>query len=292
MNKNIDLTELLKDCPSGMELDCTIYDNVTLKSVSLDINGDYPISIETKCGFNTKLTKYGQNICIDDAKCVIFPKGKTTWKGFHRPFMDGDIIYVCDEYSDATFTYVAILKQIEKGGEIFSHCFYNYEEDYFNTNDFLYDCYNTRFATEEEKEKLFQAIKDNGYKWNSETKTLENLIVPKFKVGDIIRSKNGLQAYKITNVTPEYYSVKVQDHACVGILQVKDQDDWILIPNKLITEYKIYYTRDSTGEDHHLTFSTQEAMEGCLECMRETNKTCTTYLNIVCKKETVETLDL
>ena len=36
----------------------------------------------------------------------------------------------------------------------------------------------TYLATEEEKEKLLQAIKDNGYKWNAETKTLEKLGVP------------------------------------------------------------------------------------------------------------------
>ena len=34
----------------------------------------------------------------------------------------------------------------------------------------------------EEKQKLFDAIKENGYHWNSETKTLEKL--PKFKVED------------------------------------------------------------------------------------------------------------
>ena len=31
-------------------------------------------------------------------------------------------------------------------------------------------------ATEEEKQKLFQAIMDNGYAWNSETRTLDKLI--------------------------------------------------------------------------------------------------------------------
>ena len=91
MNKKLDLVQILKDCPKGMELDCTMYDNVTLKSVSSDTE-DYPIRIETKCGFSTKLTKYGQNVCVDDAKCVIFPKGKTTWEGFQRPFKDGDIV--------------------------------------------------------------------------------------------------------------------------------------------------------------------------------------------------------
>ena len=37
-----------------------------------------------------------------------------------------------------------------------------------------------RFATEEEKQKLFKAIKDNGYEWNAETKTLKKLVKPKF----------------------------------------------------------------------------------------------------------------
>ena len=44
---------------------------------------------------------------------------------------------------------------------------------------------NLRLATEEEKQKLFDAIKTNGYCWNAETKTLEKL--PKFKVRDRIK---------------------------------------------------------------------------------------------------------
>lgn len=52
----------------------------------------------------------------------------------------------------------------------------------------------------------------------------------------------------------------------------------------MIEEYKI--------EDHHVGFSTLEAMEECLKSMREINKVPPTYFNIVCKKETVEILDL
>lgn len=37
-----------------------------------------------------------------------------------------------------------------------------------------------RFATEEEKQKLSQAIKDNRYKWDAKTKTLKKLVKPKF----------------------------------------------------------------------------------------------------------------
>ena len=37
-----------------------------------------------------------------------------------------------------------------------------------------------RFATEEEKKKLFDTIKEMGYKWNAETKTLEKFVESKF----------------------------------------------------------------------------------------------------------------
>lgn len=36
-------------------------------------------------------------------------------------------------------------------------------------------------------------MNDAGYKWNTETKTLEKLIQPKFKVGDMVRHKKKKQ---------------------------------------------------------------------------------------------------
>lgn len=62
-----------------------------------------------------------------------------------------------------------------QGEEVFAHCSYNYEDAIFSTHEYLCDGYNSRFATEEEKQKLFDAIKVNGYKWNAETKTLEKI---------------------------------------------------------------------------------------------------------------------
>ena len=89
--KKINVAELLKDCPKGMELDCTICNNVvTLEGV--DTVGYYPIRITSKDGFNHVLTHEGCIYKREDAKCVIFPKGKTTWEGFVPPweFKDGD----------------------------------------------------------------------------------------------------------------------------------------------------------------------------------------------------------
>ena len=189
--EKINIAALLKDCPRGMELDCTIYDGVTLDSVVFesdchyDGKNNYPIKIVTKSGFSTRLTKYGQNVDIDEAKCMIFPKGKTTWEGFHRPFKDGDIVFICEEYADADFTYVAIFKEMQKD-DIIVYCSYEYDDNMFFPENSSYDGYKARLATEEEKQKLFGAIKDNGYKWNDETKTLGELIEPKFKNGDIL----------------------------------------------------------------------------------------------------------
>lgn len=178
--EKLNITKFLKDCPQGMKLNCVILDNLYFDKISEDEQSKYPIFCFTiDENGNRNSISFTENGCVTTrygSKCVIFPEGKTTWDGFQRPFKDGDIIYVCDEYSDATFTYVAILKQIEKGEKIQSHCFYNFEDDYFSTHDFLYDCHNTRFATEEEKRKLFKVIKDNDYHWNDEKKTLEKLV--------------------------------------------------------------------------------------------------------------------
>jgi hypothetical protein len=171
------------------------------------------------------LTKYGQYSDIGSAKCIIFPEGKTTWKEFHRPFKDGDIIRVRDEYSDASFIYVAILKQIEKGGQINCHCFYNYEDDVFSTHDFLYDSYNIRFATEEEKEKLFKVIKDNGYKWNPESNTLEKLIESKEDTNeDIVMS--GIYFDR------EYYADEVELHLGNYEIEVRDGKTYAVFKNQ------------------------------------------------------------
>ena len=96
-----------------MELDCTMYENVILDSVA--DTGDYPIQINTKSGFSTKLTKYGQNIKLEDAKCVIFPKGKTTWEGFVPPCK----FKVGDRIRRIGVTFAHTIKMVEKDLYVF-----------------------------------------------------------------------------------------------------------------------------------------------------------------------------
>ena len=190
--EKINIAELLKDCPIGMELDCTMYDSVEFMEV--DTESD-TIILRVGNKFIRRLNKYGQDDIVDYAKCVIFPKGKTTWEGFVPPlieFKDGDVIV--DKYGA-----VAIYKRVHSSYEepyVDFHCGITSEDRslYIKDSNSLQHCGkidSIRFATEEEKQELFQAIKDKGYHWNPETKTLE-VIQPKFKDGDVlyIRSVN------------------------------------------------------------------------------------------------------
>ena len=92
-----------------------------------------------------------------------------------------------------------------------------------------------RFVTEEEKKKLFQAIKDNGYEWNAETKTLNKLVKhkPKFKVGDKIVNRVNMYMGDlshqdvISEITEDKYILKDG-----GYIRIKDQDIWELANDK------------------------------------------------------------
>lgn len=224
MNKKIDLVELLKECPKGTKFYSRSIGTVTFNCIKSD-----RVCIKNHKGIETAYTKSGKfYYAEEDAEIDLFPsKDQRDWSKWQRPFVEGDVVM----YGDDQFAiFKEYIKHPETEGLIRYYLYYDAKNDDYDANDG--QAYVQRLATEEEKAELFQAIKDNGYKWDPETKTLEKVIEPKFKVGDNIRAKNGLQAYTITGTTSEYYSVKVGDHACVGILPVKDQEDWILIPNK------------------------------------------------------------
>lgn len=234
MEQKINIAELLKDCPSGMELDCTMIENVYFDKVLTDSIKCYYIKNSTKTRSMIYFTKFGEYVSIENAKCIIFPKGKTTWEGFHRPFKDGDVI--------ANNTYIVIFHKLDKmpngtrNDVVYYHCWYHKES---NNSKFKIDfgighASDFRFATGEEKQKLFKVIKENGYRWNPESKTLEKLVKPKFKVGDRIKSKNRHINY--LNDNHIYTITKILDGKywsnLLAIEYINKQDDWELVPNK------------------------------------------------------------
>lgn len=234
MKDKINIAELLRDCPKGMELDCTMFENVTLCRVDNNERAIYPITVLRGDGNSMILTKYGQCSNTNSAKCVIFPKGKTTWDGFVPPckFKDGDVVFYNDtiaifkEWGDETLfrTYVikylyndfAIIRDVPLFGKSVRR--------------------EIRFATEEEKKKLFDAIKAHGYQWNADTKTLEKLVKPRFKVGDRIKKKYDTRLITIKDIRDDYYIITIPnffDNAYItDKLLFSNQDEYKIIPNK------------------------------------------------------------
>lgn len=229
----INIAEILKDCPTGMELDCTIWNNCTYYGIE-DL-GYINILIKTPCGV-INLSKEGcfsHNCC--DAKCVIFPKGKTTWEGFQRPFKEGDVVTYKLRGSLVAFIYKERISTLL----VKSHFALYAQNMGFSVNKEIALKENELvFATEEEKQKLFDAIKENGYKWNSETKTLEKLIVPKFKVGDMVRLKSKPNyVYNIHSLTWDEnnhlaYRLLPDNDKHLIVVCLHKQEDYELVPSK------------------------------------------------------------
>lgn len=201
MENKINISELLKDCPKGMELYSPIFGKVYLN----EIRPHLAIVVTTD--------KYKEEFLYDgryglNGECMLFPsKGKTTWEGIKAPFKDGDVVST----GDGIFTAI-VRKVVEceiedlhdhaESYETYCNIYYEGEDEqvYFNIGDTpLRFC---RIANEEEKERLFQAIKKNGYKWNAGKKILEKLSTSKFD---------------ITALKPFESTVLVRD---------KDTDEW------------------------------------------------------------------
>ncbi len=179
--KKINIAELLKDCPKGMELNCTMFEDV--KFIDVD-EADKPICIRTGDIYRF-LTKFGTWTFDENAKCVIFPKGKTTWEEFHKPFKPGDIVIT--DNNEHAFIYSG---ENDNYWECYCGVYCGTRDICVNSHVWSDKRHNIRLATEEEKEKLFQVIKDNGYEWNTETKVLKKLSKPEFKDGDVVYVKS------------------------------------------------------------------------------------------------------
>lgn len=170
MNENLDLTKILKGCPKGTKLYSTIYGEVEF--IRIDNKSiDYPIDFNTFDGYTISLTSDGRCNKSYDGECMLFPsKDKRDWSKWQRPFVDGDIVTFRDQllifkkYIAADFAECYVF--LDSEGEL----------DLDGGNYYV-----KKIATEEEKQKLFDAIKKNGYEWDAEKKELKK-IEPKFDI--------------------------------------------------------------------------------------------------------------
>ena len=229
--EKINVAELLKNCPSGIELDSPMYDSLYFGRVEEDYR--LPISCYTIYHGNKTavyFTEFGSYNTHKTAKCVIFPKGKTTWEGFVPPcqFKDGDII--ADEHGN-----IAIYKGTMWYNKKLAGYYCGYRK---SDNRFLPEpkrdghfglIEELHHATEEEKEKLFQVIRDNGYYWNSETKKLEKIFP--YNIGTKVWVKSDKEHKYIHTI------VGISRNACGNLeYEVKEEKTGIVVhyPKELL----------------------------------------------------------
>ena len=90
MNENIDLTEILKDCPAGTKLYSTIFGDVKFSHIFKDSDCDCrPIILHTYKDDVISVTKYGR-FYVDyenEGECILFPsKDQRDWSKFTAPW--------------------------------------------------------------------------------------------------------------------------------------------------------------------------------------------------------------
>ena len=82
MNENLNLVEILKDCPKGTKLYSSVFGEVELDHI--DTSANYPIIIRLKGGEgHESITSEGKMFADYDGECVLFPsREERDWSKF------------------------------------------------------------------------------------------------------------------------------------------------------------------------------------------------------------------
>ena len=84
MNENLNLVEILKDCPKGTKLYTTTYGDVELIRVNQNDDVDYPIEIKLIDDSINSVTTDGRLCEYYNGECVLFPsKEQRDWSKFN-----------------------------------------------------------------------------------------------------------------------------------------------------------------------------------------------------------------
>ena len=147
---------------------------------------------------------------------------------------DGDVLYLQHDGKEHIIIYKGVIKERFRTF-ISAYCAYNSIVDAFcfaDVSRYADIAYGGIMpATKEQRDLLFQKMKDAGYEWDNEKKEVKK-IVPIFNVGDIIAKKhnsdiNKFGQFTITDVSGGKYWY---DESI--ICDITEQDDWELVEQK------------------------------------------------------------
>ena len=81
MNENLNLVEILKDCPKGTKLYSTLFGEVKLNTII--IKNVYSIEFEAENGELYRVASDGRYLCKFNGECILFPsKDQRDWSKF------------------------------------------------------------------------------------------------------------------------------------------------------------------------------------------------------------------
>lgn len=87
MNENIDLTEILKDCPIGTKLYHAGYGDVWFCGINLGFNDPIRLSLSKSAFNDTGVTSKGMINQFCNGECLLFPsKDQRDWSKFTAPW--------------------------------------------------------------------------------------------------------------------------------------------------------------------------------------------------------------
>lgn len=208
--EKINIAQLLKDCPKGMELYSPLCGDCKLYSVN-----DYNITIEIPNRDSLIILRHDGTYCVN-GEIMLFPKCKTTWEGFVPP---------CELKKESEDE--RMWKLIKK------YVHYNISDIALNADHITREQLESWLEKQSKKPRsksAFEAINEEKVDNQNCVKPTTDKIKPKFKVGDRIR-------HRVTNKDDVYEIERVYDNSygLVGftwMIYMKYQDQYELVPNK------------------------------------------------------------
>ena len=136
MNENLNLVEILKDCPKGTKLYSPIYGDVEFLQVLADSKVDYQIEVKLSDNTIDSFTKDGRINDEYKGECLLFPsRDQRDWSKFMKPKFDPKTLepfdkvlvrdskvdfWCCDLFSN--FTNIDGICQYLCVGSVFEFC--------------------------------------------------------------------------------------------------------------------------------------------------------------------------
>lgn len=149
MNKNIDLTKILKDCPEGTKLYSPVFGDVEFVRVCQNYSVDFPIEFKLSDNSLNSVTTDGRLYEEFNGECILFPsKDQIDWSKFTAPWYkkerfnpetlkpfdkvlvrdSHDRRWICALFSNVRKEYENITFKYQTTGGAYVHCI-PYNED-------------------------------------------------------------------------------------------------------------------------------------------------------------------